>query len=664
MDVPDLLSTSRIYHSRPSKTNYTSARSAHVATTTPNTSFIFGPAPIATAAHTSTATVADTDTPIGHWEHPAIKLLDQQRRSNETLLATRRRFRINVAFLLLFIAITNLGYYRSVIGFIGWVIPGLGNLFSYAEWLVYLVFGVNITDAWIRWTKPNSAYASLPLTQYQRRLLGLPELVDVKSPKEGTEMMAAPRYQPIVNSLRQSVSTTPAGPSRRYPATTTPFGTTPRGIMGMTTTPLNSPPPRSMLFGNNHGYLRERQNRSTFGDISGQPLTEASEIDALIDANEPTLNMSMLSQSGIMDRSGASTLHLSALSPGNGQGLSTNYGQPPIPTFAYQEALPITKRNLATATVERALDGLGYKDPQTVLDELGVDLYIDTWTENLRMWLSSRVLRSIVQLVNEVDQELSQQGLAHLDSSKCQLPLNEYPAIAMALEPNKPAPATTATSGLIKPFGFGQTGTAFGASTNLQPQPSQIPQTLVELVQRYPQMPLVRKRIELERYLNIPGYTCRDYIIARIKDLAVGGVLAAYRWDSGAIIWNDDKKWTPEMPSDAQLILHLFCTFLDMVTPDNDVTFPMNVPFSSLHYLAEGTKPDPNVAIQLKQVKKHPPHYCLVVDNKYWDVYPKRSNLFHTLVLFTFYANTRCAGYLGLLKLSSKAVGLSEVVAE
>jgi hypothetical protein len=104
MEVPDLLST-RIYRKHP--LDVTSNM-----TTTPNKSMIFGPAPATPNQTTPTGDASNLDIPTGHWEHPALKQLEQERRSSETLARTRRRFRINVAFLLLFIAITNIGYYR------------------------------------------------------------------------------------------------------------------------------------------------------------------------------------------------------------------------------------------------------------------------------------------------------------------------------------------------------------------------------------------------------------------------------------------------------------------------------------------------------------------------------------------------------------------------
>ncbi|RKP25135.1 cytochrome B561, N terminal-domain-containing protein [Syncephalis pseudoplumigaleata] len=453
-----------------------------------------------------------------------------------------------------------------------------------------------------------------------------------------------------------------------------------------TTTPIHSPPPAPPLL------FLGRNDRSTFGDVSGQPMTEASDIDALIDTNDPTLNLSMLSRGNepvqCIGASAERALLHARPGPACRAGIAAHSDLCLPGGIAGREAQPDHGHGGAGARWSRLQGSANGRagdvvwhgacadgGPCQVLDELGVDLYVDSWTENLRMWLSSRVFKHVVQLLDEAEREMPQQGLAHLDAYKAQLPVSEYPAIATALDPTKHAAttATTAATGFGKPLigwmitvgvgGFGQTSTAFGMGA-MAAQPQQPPQTLVELVQRYPKEPLTRKRIELERYLNMPGFTCRDYIISRIKELATGGVLSAYRWDGGALVWNGDKKWTPEMPCDAQLILHLFCTFLDLVTPDNDATFPMNVPFSSVHYLAEGTKPDSNVAIQIKQVKKYPPHYCLVVDNKCWDIYPKRNNLFHTLVLFTFYANTKCAGYLGLLKLASKSVGLADVVAE
>jgi hypothetical protein len=42
--------------------------------------------------------------------------------------------------------------------------------------------------------------------------------------------------------------------------------------------------------------------------------------------------------------------------------------------------------------------------------------------------------------------------------------------------------------------------------------------------------------------------------------MAVGNVLAAFQWDSGASTWGDGKTWTKDLPSDAHAsILLLEC---------------------------------------------------------------------------------------------------------
>lgn len=117
-----------------------------------------------------------------------------------------------------------------------------------------------------------------------------------------------------------------------------------------------------------------------------------------------------------------------------------------------------------------------------------------------------------------------------------------------------------------------------------------------------------QSRVKLERYLFMADYPLqkRAYIIRRIHELASGHALAEYRWNMGS-------------PTDAELVLHVFCTFLDLKMPGS---FLSDAPFSS-KYLDNGQ-------IHIKTGS----HYTLYKSGSTYDSFPGRNNLFAILCLF------------------------------
>jgi hypothetical protein len=55
----------------------------------------------------------------------------------------------------------------------------------------------------------------------------------------------------------------------------------------------------------------------------------------------------------------------------------------------------------------------------------------------------------------------------------------------------------------------------------------------------------------MEKYTRVLGSTSREYLVQRIKDLAEGEYMSAFRWNGGGR-WKD-KDWTPEFPTDSQV---------------------------------------------------------------------------------------------------------------
>lgn len=90
------------------------------------------------------------------------------------------------------------------------------------------------------------------------------------------------------------------------------------------------------------------------------------------------------------------------------------------------------------------------------------------------------------------------------------------------------------------------------------------------------------------------------------SDLSHGGCLSAFRWDGGG------RGWSVARPPDAELLLHLLATYLDLVVPGGD--------FSARHVSAAPAPPARPLA--LHRVARSPPHYALVLGDETIEVSP------------------------------------------
>ncbi|KAI8927752.1 cytochrome B561, N terminal-domain-containing protein [Entophlyctis helioformis] len=293
---------------------------------------------------------------------------------------------------------------------------------------------------------------------------------------------------------------------------------------------------------------------------------------------------------------------------------------PSIPRF--QPAIKPTATLVAKEVIE---DGLPVKDAAKLLDEWKTEPYMDEWAESMRKWLATRLLDPLVRRIQETDEKLAALQLQHLGCSFAASAEGVQIRMAAATKP----------------------------AVNISPaRPS-------ELADCMPKEPLVAERVTLERYLE--QFANRDYVIDRIKVLAKGSCLAQFQWNSGQA-WKG-KPWTHEsFPSDAELVMGLFCKYLDehirILEPHKKSGF------TDKHFLPSGAKPPASMSsIMIREQAKWPAHYQLVFENAIWDIYPDRNNLFHTLALFVFYIKSASSGYIGMLYIGGRALELADTVA-
>ncbi|KAJ3238246.1 hypothetical protein HDU81_008228 [Chytriomyces hyalinus] len=127
--------------------------------------------------------------------------------------------------------------------------------------------------------------------------------------------------------------------------------------------------------------------------------------------------------------------------------------------------------------------------------------------------------------------------------------------------------------------------------------------------------------------------------------VSAGGAGAASKLQSAA---------QTKVPSDAQILVHLVCTFFD-----EQMGWGPKRGFTSKYFVSIEGKPDPSVSIQILEKTRSPvPHYNLFYRNRIYEVYPKRNNVFHMFSIFAYIVSTTAGGYLGLLNLGGKSVGM------
>lgn len=156
-------------------------------------------------------------------------------------------------------------------------------------------------------------------------------------------------------------------------------------------------------------------------------------------------------------------------------------------------------------------------------------------------------------------------------------------------------------------------------------------------------------------YLNIHPNT--EYIVQRIKELARGNNLSIFRWNGGSQY--KGAKWSTTLPTDSQIIMHLFCTYLDCKIPPGPSTKD-GQPFTGSCFRVSATKIDFSCNLAIFFAQLNPPNFAIGIKGKdtLLSIPKGRLNLFHTLVVFIYYIYTHEFCMLGQINLSLLGLNL------
>jgi len=498
-------------------------------------------------------------------------------------------------------------------------------LVRYGEFALFLLTSWNVGSNLYKYMKPRFSQSHVQLTDQQKSLLGISNeneklfCVHESVAKSGAMSTVTP-------ATNISIAITPPSiPMRRSPARNSSSSTSQSNSIleyspGRHTASLLQNTPNQSTQGNASRFTprggKSPQQYTSFMNNSSPLLTRQG--TPASSTSSPNIRTKQLSPSRInslhldddmldydsleqyMKKEEETELRNRRANPESPKGPSFwSYGRAAyeyIPTFGTYQ--------LATRSQSPSL-----KDDDDTLDspfknddmwkKLGINKNdVDIWTESIRKWLAQTVVEPLVQEINNINARLTQMGSPELHIG------------------------TISHSSLQNL-----------ANTKYQHLPS-LPSVIP--------------------YLTVS--TNQEYLVSRLKELSTGGCLRLFRWDSGGAYKH--KAWNSDLPADAQIICHLFCAYMDTHLPSNP-RYPDGKSFTGLHFLKTPLKPsDKKSALCLYQSRIQKPHFKVLVEDAIWELPKGRNNLFHSLVVFLYYAKRNYHGMLERVHLGSSGINV------
>ncbi|KAI4466723.1 hypothetical protein MML48_2g00003042 [Holotrichia oblita] len=153
----------------------------------------------------------------------------------------------------------------------------------------------------------------------------------------------------------------------------------------------------------------------------------------------------------------------------------------------------------------------------------------------------------------------------------------------------------------------------------------------------------------------------QEYLVKRIRELAKGGCMSEFRWNSGSSF--NGKEWDNSLPTDSAIMMHLFASYLDtqlLPLPNQ----PDVKPFSGYHYLKQGEKlPNlTNQSLLIQQCSDSPPYYRVIIGEEIYELVKGYNNLFHCILLFLYHVNKRQDGMVGRVNLGRSGLNMLWII--
>uniref|UniRef100_A0A5S6QRW8 Transmembrane protein 209 n=1 Tax=Trichuris muris TaxID=70415 RepID=A0A5S6QRW8_TRIMR len=156
------------------------------------------------------------------------------------------------------------------------------------------------------------------------------------------------------------------------------------------------------------------------------------------------------------------------------------------------------------------------------------------------------------------------------------------------------------------------------------------------------------------RYLEIS--TNQEYLVGRIRCLAKDSAIAEYKWNAGGSF--GQKSWDEHLPTDTEILFHLFCTFLDNQLPVSPLCLDGRT-FSAEHVAKAPNVPCPCAStLCIYQTSVNPPHFQLIQGIEWHDMGKGKNNFFYTIILFLQALKVQRGAFLDQVNLGPSGLNL------
>ncbi|XP_033745069.1 transmembrane protein 209-like [Pecten maximus] len=166
--------------------------------------------------------------------------------------------------------------------------------------------------------------------------------------------------------------------------------------------------------------------------------------------------------------------------------------------------------------------------------------------------------------------------------------------------------------------------------------------------------PLLPTLNSIVPYLDISSN--QEYLVRRILDLGKDGCMSEFSWQGGGYY---GKAWGEHLPTDAGIVMHLLCTYLDSRLPPQP-KYPDGRTFTTQYFVKTPDKPnlEKEDTLCIYQSSINPPHFQVVTGKSILNLPKGRNNMFQALLLFLHVVKTKEHGMLGRVNLGASGVNM------
>ncbi|NWR45068.1 TM209 protein, partial [Regulus satrapa] len=232
--------------------------------------------------------------------------------------------------------------------------------------------------------------------------------------------------------------------------------------------------------------------------------------------------------------------------------------------------------------------------------------HLDSWTAKFRNWINDTILVPLVEEMDSVSTQLRRMGCPELQIGEASISSLKQAALVKA--------------------------------------------------------PLIPTLNALVQYLDLTPN--QEYLVERIRGGCCSSAFQTFPHPLGWILIPAES-WDGFSPLFTQILMHVFCTYLDSRLPPHP-KYPDGKTFTSQHFIQTPDKPDTSNenVFCIYQSSINPPHYELIYECNVSSLPKGRNNMFHTLLMFLYIIKTKESGMLGRVNLGLSGVNVLWIFGE